>query len=488
MKLLKDILYKTGIREIYGNNTHIAIADITFDSRKVTKDSLFIAVKGTLTDGHQYIEQAIEDGAIAIICEKLPENPKEGITYCMVKDSSYALGIVASNFYDDPSSKLKLVGITGTNGKTTVATLLFELFRKMGNGVGLLSTVHIRINNQTIPATHTTPDPISLHKLLHEMVKEGCKYCFMEVSSHGVAQNRIAGLRFTGGVFTNITHDHLDYHKTFDDYILAKKKFFDQLDSRAFALVNKDDRHGKTMLHHTKARQHSFGLKTDADFRCKVLENELSGLLLNINGQELWVRLIGSFNAYNIVSVYGTAILLDQDAINVLSAISSLNPVEGRFQYTKSPNGITGIVDYAHTPDALKNVLQTIGAIRTGNEQVISVIGCGGDRDKAKRPEMTRIACELSNRVILTSDNPRTEDPEAILRDMQSGIEPQHYKKTLTITDRREAIKTACTLATANDIILVAGKGHEKYQEINGKRHPFDDFEILTETFQMLHK
>ncbi len=486
MKLLKDILYKVRIDELIGN-TNIAITNIVFDSRQVNKDSLFVAVRGTAVDGHEYIEKAIESGAKAIICEDVPENIQENIIYIAVKDSSEALGQIAANFYDNPSEKLKLVGVTGTNGKTTVTTLLHKLFLTMDKKAGLLSTVNIKINNKIIPATHTTPDPVTTNRILSEMIEAGCKYCFMEVSSHAMVQNRTYGLQFAGGVFTNITHDHLDYHKTFDDYILAKKKFFDNLPSSAFALVNQDDRHGFTMLHHTKANQYSFGMKTDADYKVRILENQFSGLLLQMDGHEIWTKLIGSFNAYNLVSVYAVARLLDQDKMNTLTALSTLNSVEGRFQYIKA-DGITAIVDYAHTPDALKNVLSTINDIRTGNETVIAVVGCGGDRDKTKRPVMAEIACELSTKVILTSDNPRTEDPDQIIKDMKEGVEPQHYKKVLSITDRKEAIRTACSLADEGDIILVAGKGHEKYQDINGVKHPFDDLQVLSETLQTNNK
>lgn len=486
MKLLKDILYKVRIEELIGN-TNIAITNIVFDSRQVNKDSLFVAVKGTAVDGHEYIEKAIESGAKAIICEILPESINENIIYISVKDSSEALGQIAANFYDNPSEKLKLVGVTGTNGKTTVTTLLHKLFLTMDKKAGLLSTVNIKINNKVIPATHTTPDPVTTNRLLSEMLDEGCKYCFMEVSSHAMVQNRTYGLEFKGGAFTNITHDHLDYHKTFDDYILAKKKFFDNLPASAFALVNQDDRHGFTMLHHTKAHQYSFGMKTDADYKVRILENQFSGLLLQMDSHEIWTKLIGSFNAYNLVSVYAVARLLDQDKMNTLTALSTLSSVEGRFQYIKS-DGITAIVDYAHTPDALKNVLSTINDIRTGNETVIAVVGCGGDRDKTKRPVMAEIACEMSTKVILTSDNPRTENPEQIIKDMKEGVEPQHYKKVLSITDRKEAIRTACSLADEGDIILVAGKGHEKYQDINGVKHPFDDLQVLSETLQTNNK
>lgn len=485
MKLLSDILYKVPLEEVI-NSTHMAIASVASDSRKVKKGSLFVATKGTNIDGHTFIQRAIESGAVAIVCEELPDIQENGITYVKVSNAGYSLGIMACNFYDNPSEKLKLIGVTGTNGKTTTVTLLFNLFKSLGYSVGLLSTVENKINNTSIVATHTTPDAISLNELLHTMVEHNCEYVFMEVSSHAVVQHRIAGLNFTGAVFTNITHDHLDYHKTFDEYIKAKKTFFDMLPSSAFALVNKDDRNGVIMIQNTKAKRHTYALKNIADYKCKIIENHLAGLFLNIDNLELWVKLIGTFNAYNVLAVYATAVLLKLDKTNILTALSNLNSVEGRFQYVKSPSGIIGIVDYAHTPDALKNVLETIKDIRTGNEQVITLVGCGGDRDSAKRPVMAAIACEYSNKVILTSDNPRSEDPEEILNQMQKGVNPVDVKKTLRITDRKEAIRTACTLVNAGDIILIAGKGHEKYQEIKGIKHAFDDVEILKETIKSL--
>jgi UDP-N-acetylmuramoyl-L-alanyl-D-glutamate--2,6-diaminopimelate ligase len=485
VKLLSDILYKVPLEEVI-NSTHMAIASVASDSRKVKKGSLFVATKGTNIDGHTFIQRAIESGAVAIVCEELPDIQENGITYVKVSNAGYSLGIMACNFYDNPSEKLKLIGVTGTNGKTTTVTLLFNLFKSLGYSVGLLSTVENKINNTSIVATHTTPDAISLNELLHTMVEHNCEYVFMEVSSHAVVQHRIAGLNFTGAVFTNITHDHLDYHKTFDEYIKAKKTFFDMLPSSAFALVNKDDRNGVIMIQNTKAKRHTYALKNIADYKCKIIENHLAGLFLNIDNLELWVKLIGTFNAYNVLAVYATAVLLKLDKTNILTALSNLNSVEGRFQYVKSPSGIIGIVDYAHTPDALKNVLETIKDIRTGNEQVITLVGCGGDRDSAKRPVMAAIACEYSNKVILTSDNPRSEDPEEILNQMQKGVNPVDVKKTLRITDRKEAIRTACTLVNAGDIILIAGKGHEKYQEIKGIKHAFDDVEILKETIKSL--
>jgi len=485
LKLLSDILYKARIEEVFGS-THVAISSVTFDSRKVKKDTLFVATRGTATDGHKFIETAIEAGAAAIICEETPQVMRENITYVKVTDSTQALGFAACNYYDNPSQKIKLIGVTGTNGKTTTVTLLYNLFRTLGYHVGLLSTVENKIDNTVIPASHTTPDALSLNELLHAMVEQGCEYAFMEVSSHAVVQNRIAGIQFAGAVFSNITHDHLDYHKTFDEYIKAKKKFFDNLPDSAFALTNKDDKNGMVMLQNTKAKKYSYSLLNVADFKCKILENHLNGLLLNINNHELWVKLIGTFNAYNVTAVYAVASLLKQDHVNILTTLSNLNSVEGRFQYVKSSGGVIGIFVYSYPPDALKNGLETIKDIRTGNEQVITLVGCGGDRDSAKRPVMANIACQYSNKVILTSDNPRTEDPEEILNQMQKGVDIIDAKKTLRISDRKEAIKTALTLAKKGDIILIAGKGHEKYQEIKGVKHHFDDMEILKENIKTL--
>ncbi len=487
MKILKDILYKAGIEDVIGS-TNIAIENITFDSRKVEKFSLFVAVNGVSVDGHKFVEQAVEQGAEAVICEELPQELNPKITYIKVKDSRQALGVIASNFYDNPSEKITVVGVTGTNGKTTVATLLFHLFKKMGYKTGLLSTVENRINDEVIPSTHTTPDAIQLNKLLADMVRQGVSHCFTEVSSHAIDQARIAGVHFDLAIFTNITHDHLDYHKTFNEYIKAKKKFFDRLDEDAKALINLDDKHAEVMVQNTKAQVFTYAMKTLADFHVKILENHFEGMLLSIDGQEVWTKLIGDFNAYNIVSVYAVAVLLGKDKMEVLTNISLLQPVEGRFQYFKTENNIAAIVDYAHTPDALRNVLETIKKIRTGNEQVITVVGCGGDRDKEKRPAMAKIASEYSDKVILTSDNPRSENPEVIIDQMRTGVEPQHYKKVLSIVNRREAIKTASALAGEGDIILVVGKGHEKYQEIKGEKFPFDDFEELKNALNILHK
>jgi UDP-N-acetylmuramoyl-L-alanyl-D-glutamate--2,6-diaminopimelate ligase len=485
MKKLRDILYKVALTELVGT-TDISVSDIQFDSRKVMGGNLFVAVKGTQTDGHKYIDQCIDKGAIAIICEQIPETHRPGITYLCVKNAAEALGIIASNFYDQPSARIKLVGITGTNGKTTTATLLFNMFRKLGYKVGLISTVRNQINDEVIPSTHTTPDALELNRILAKMVAVGCSHCFMEVSSHAVVQHRITGISFTGAVFTNITHDHLDFHKTFDEYIKAKKKFFDDLPASAFALVNKDDAHGMVMLQNTKAKKRTFALKSSADYKCKIMENTLTGLVLTLDGREIWTKLIGAFNAYNLLGIYATAIMLGETKDDVMQILSSLDAVEGRFQYTKAPNGTIGIVDYAHTPDALENVLATINEVRTPNEKIITVVGCGGDRDRTKRPVMAGIACEKSDKVIITSDNPRTEVPEEIIHEMEKGINPVHKKKAISIVDRREAIKTACHMANKGDIILLAGKGHEKYQEIKGVKYPFDDMEILSENLNQL--
>ena len=483
MKLLKEILYKTHIEQVSGS-TSVNISDIAFDSRKVSEWTLFVAVRGTLTDGHEFISKAIDKGAIAIICEEMPENLIPTITYVKVKDSSHALAIVCNNFYEDPSSKVKLIGVTGTNGKTTSVTLLHSLFTQLGFKCGMLSTVKNLIGSEVVTATHTTPDPLQLNQLLSRMVEEECEYCFMEVSSHAVVQKRIEGLHFHGGVFTNITRDHLDYHKTFDEYIKAKKGFFDRLPENAFALINADDKNSQIMVQNTKATVRTFAQKNVADFKVKILENNFSGLLLNIDGNDVLCSLIGSFNASNLLGAYAVAMMCNQDKIEVLTALSSLKAPEGRFECLQSENNVTGIVDYAHTPDALENVLNTINNIRTGNETIITIIGCGGDRDAGKRPQMAEIACELSDKVILTSDNPRSENPDTIIKDMQAGVPPQFYRKSLSITDRKEAIRTAVALAKPGDIILLAGKGHEKYQEIDGVRYPFDDKEILSETFQ----
>jgi UDP-N-acetylmuramoyl-L-alanyl-D-glutamate--2,6-diaminopimelate ligase len=482
---LQDILYGVTIQMLVGV-TNREVAALEFDSRKVQPETVFFAIKGTLTDGHQYIGQTIAAGASVIVCEDMPEVQSPEVTYIQVENANVALGIMAANFYGNPSSKLKLVGITGTNGKTTIATLLFKLFTELGYSVGLISTVENQIKETVIPSTHTTPNPVALNLLLKQMVDAGCVYCFMEVSSHAVVQHRIEGLHFAGAVFSNITHDHLDFHKTFDNYIKAKKAFFDALPKTAFALTNADDKNGMVMLQNTKATKKSYALKQMADFKAKIIENSFSGLNLEIDQLEVYFKLVGSFNAYNLLAVYGTAILLGEDKMQVLTVLSELSGAEGRFDYVANNQKIIGIVDYAHTPDAVQNVLSTIANIRKGTEQVITVIGCGGDRDTTKRPVMAQVACDWSDKVILTSDNPRTEDPNAILRDMEAGVSPSNKRKTLTITDRKEAIKTACHLAKPGDIILVAGKGHEKYQEISGVRYHFDDKEILTEQLNLI--
>ncbi|SHL82333.1 UDP-N-acetylmuramoyl-L-alanyl-D-glutamate--2,6-diaminopimelate ligase [Flavobacterium xinjiangense] len=487
MSILKDILYKVAIEAVKGS-TDIAIDKMDFDSRKIEKDDVFIAIRGSISDGHDYIEKAIEQGAVAIVCDTFPETITKGITYVQVKDTNSALAFMAANYFGDPSEKLKLVGITGTNGKTTIASLLYQLFKKAGFKVGLLSTVKILVDEQEYKATHTTPDSITINHYLKEMVENGVEYCFMEVSSHGIHQKRTEALHFVGGIFTNLSHDHLDYHPTFAEYRDVKKSFFDNLPKSAFALVNIDDKNGPVMLQNTVAKKLTYALKSYADYKAQILENQLSGLLLKINGNEVWVKLIGTFNAYNLLAIYGTAVQLGMESLEVLRLLSDLESVSGRFQFIVSASNITAIVDYAHTPDALENVLKTINDIRTKNEQLITVVGCGGNRDKTKRPIMAGIASELSDKAIFTSDNPRNEDPEVIIAEMEQGVAPQNYKKTLTITDRKQAIKTACQLAQPNDIILIAGKGHETYQEINGVRHDFDDMKIVKEILEQLHK
>lgn len=483
MKQLKDILYKCSILRFAGNND-IPVSQISFDSRNVTKDSVFVAVKGTVTDGHKYIDQVVSKGVAAVVCEQLPENIDKDVCYVVVKDSSETLGYMACNFYDNPSEKLNLIGITGTNGKTTTATLLYELYREAGYFTGLISTVKNCINEKCFPSTHTTPDPLQLNALLAEMVESGCEYCFMEVSSHAIAQNRITGLVYKGGIFSNLTHDHLDFHKTFDAYLQAKKRFFDKLPSGAFALVNTDDKNGKVMVQNTKAKVYTMAVKKQSDFHCKILENQFDGLMLHMNGKEVWCHLVGTFNAYNLLAIYGTSRLLGMEEQDALVALSKLQPVDGRFEYFKSPSGVIGIVDYAHTPDALKNVIDTVNAIRSGNGRLITVVGAGGDRDRTKRPLMAKIAVEGSDIAILTSDNPRSEDPEAILNEMNEGVSIDKKRKSLIITDRRQAIRTAYTMANPEDVILIAGKGHETYQEIKGIRHHFDDREELKECFK----
>ncbi len=484
MKKLQDILYRAEITEIVGS-TNKDITSIEFDSRKIVSGSLFIALEGTQVDGHDFIPKAIELGASAIICTKLPEIKIKEITYCIVNDSAKSLGFIAANFFNNPSEKIKVIGVTGTNGKTTIATLLFQLFMDLGYGVGLISTIQNVINNTIIPSTHTTPDSISINKLLVNMINEGCDYAFMEVSSHAVSQHRIAGINFTGGLFTNITHDHLDYHGTFKDYIKAKKSFFDNLPSNSFALTNADEKNGSVMLQNTKAKKYNYAIKNMADFKCKIIENSLEGMMLKIDNNEVYSLLLGNFNAYNILSVYATAMLLNQNKDEILVSISKLKGAEGRFDIIRSDNGITTVVDYAHTPDALENILTTINSIRSHNEELITVIGAGGNRDKSKRPLMAKIASLLSNKVILTSDNPRNEDPQQILEEMKSGIDPASKGKTMVISDRKEAITTAINIARSGDMILVAGKGHEKYQEINGIKHPFDDKKIIIELMEL---
>jgi UDP-N-acetylmuramoyl-L-alanyl-D-glutamate--2,6-diaminopimelate ligase len=485
MKYLSEILEGLAFTELQGS-ADTEITAVVFDSRKVVPGSLFVAVKGTVTDGHDYIDKAIKDGAVVVICEDLPAHTAAEVDFLMVANSAIALGIVTANFYDNPSSKLKLVGVTGTNGKTTIATLLYQLFRDLGYKCGLLSTVENQVNGEVIASTHTTPDPVELNKLLDEMVAKGCDYCFMEVSSHAVAQHRIAGLTFAGGIFSNLTHDHLDYHKTFAEYLKAKKAFFDGLPKNAFALTNVDDKNGSVMLQNTVAYKKSYGLKNMADYKARILENQFGGLLLQIDNEDVWFKMVGTFNAYNLLSVYAAAMLLEQDKAKVLTILSKLRGAEGRFEYIVAASKIIGIVDYAHTPDAVQNVLSTIHDIRKGNEKVITVIGCGGDRDKAKRPIMAKVASEWSDKVILTSDNPRSEDPAQIIKDMEVGIDAAFKRHTLSITDRHEAIKTACHLARPGDIILLAGKGHEKYQEIRGVKNHFDDMEELEEQFKIM--
>tara|TARA_R110002050_G_scaffold162939_2_gene292880 strand:- start:26008 stop:27471 length:1464 start_codon:yes stop_codon:yes gene_type:complete len=479
MKLLKDILYRSRIKEVIGT-TNLAIERVCFDSREVKQFSVFVAVSGTTVNGHKFIEKAIELGAIAIVCESFPEKMHEHISYVKVSDSAESLGYIASNFYDVPSEKLKVIGITGTNGKTSIVTMLFELFTNLGYNCGLLSTVVNRIGSKEIKSTHTTSDAVKVNQMLSEMVADGCDFCFMEVSSHALEQHRVEGIHFSQAVFTNITHDHLDYHLTFNNYISAKKKLFDSLGSDSVAVINKDDRHWMDMVKNSSAKVRTFSVRAMADFKAKIIENQFDGLQLNINGHDVWTQLIGAFNASNLLALYGVAISAGEDEMEVLTQISKLKPAPGRFQQIKSGNGLIGIVDYAHTPDALSNVLDTISKIRTGNEKVITVVGCGGDRDKTKRPKMAQIATQMSDQAIITSDNPRTEDPQLIINDMLNGLSPNEKRKSLSILNREEAIKTAAALAKPGDIILVAGKGHETYQDIQGVKHHFDDVEILT--------
>lgn len=487
MKILKDILYKVSVNAVYGD-TNVKVAQVDFDSRKVVKDSLFVAQKGTSVDGHLYIDKAISLGATTIICEELPIRLEANITFIQVEDSSKTLAIIASNFYDNPSSKLKLIGVTGTNGKTTVASLLYQLLKKSGYKTGLLSTVQILVDTTVFNATHTTPDSVTINYYLHQMVLLGVDYCFMEVSSHGIHQKRTEGLEFAGGIFTNLSHDHLDYHVSFASYRDVKKSFFDSLPKTAFALTNLDDKNGNIMLQNTKARKRTYALKTLADYKAKIIEKSFSGTLISINDTEFWTKLIGNFNAYNLAAIIGVAYELGLEKLEILTIISQLESVSGRFEHLVSDNGVIAIVDYAHTPDALRNVLQTINNIRTNNEKLITVIGCGGDRDKTKRPKMAHIASQLSTQAIFTSDNPRTENPDTILEEMEEGVSAENLKKIITISDRRQAIKTACKFSEAGDILLIAGKGHENYQEISGERFHFDDLVEVKKYFNLLKK
>ncbi|MEQ3661401.1 MAG: UDP-N-acetylmuramoyl-L-alanyl-D-glutamate--2,6-diaminopimelate ligase [Flavobacterium sp.] len=487
MKILKDILYKVSIEAVKGA-TDVAVNKITFDSRTVELNDVFVAIKGTHSNGHNYIEKALNLGASVIICEEFPSVIVNGVTYVQVNNTNEALAFLAANFHENPSQKIKLVGVTGTNGKTTIASLLYQMFKKAGYKVGLLSTVKIMVDETEYKATHTTPDSLTINRFLDEMVEIGCEFCFMEVSSHGIHQKRTEGLNFTGGIFTNLSHDHLDYHSSFAEYRDVKKLFFDQLPKSAFAITNIDDKNGAIMLQNTKAKKVSYALKSYADYKAQILENQFTGLLLKVNNNEVWSKLIGSFNAYNLLAIFATAIELGVEEQEALRLLSTLESVSGRFQYIISKGKVTAIVDYAHTPDALENVLNTIENIRTKNEQLITIVGCGGDRDKTKRPVMAQIASSLSDKVIFTSDNPRTENPETIIEEMEKGVEPQNFKKTMSISDRKQAIKTACQLANENDIILIAGKGHETYQEINGVRHEFDDMFIVREMLNQLNK
>jgi UDP-N-acetylmuramoyl-L-alanyl-D-glutamate--2,6-diaminopimelate ligase len=487
VKALKNILYKVSIESVIGS-TDRSIAALHYDSRRVEAGTIFVAIKGGVFDGHAFISKAIELGATVIVCQELPEKIVDTITYIKVDDSQKSLAIMASNYYENPSENLKLIGITGTNGKTTVSTLLYELFKNAGYKVGLISTVKIRVDTKAYPTTHTTPDSLVINKHLSQMNSEGVEFCFMEVSSHGIHQSRTEGLLFAGGVFTNLSHDHLDYHATFSEYRDVKKSFFDQLPSSAFALVNGDDKNGSVMVQNTKAKRYTYALKSYANYRAQILENQFRGLLLKVNDHEVWVKLIGNFNAYNLTAIYGTAELLGLETSETLRLMSALDNVNGRFEYFISKSNITTIIDYAHTPDALKNVLETINTIRTKNETLITVVGCGGDRDTTKRPKMAHIASALSTKVIFTSDNPRSESPDQIIAEMEVGVAPQNFKKTLSITDRKQAIKTACQLAQPNDIILVAGKGHETYQEIKGVKSAFNDYKITEDFLTQLQK
>jgi UDP-N-acetylmuramoyl-L-alanyl-D-glutamate--2,6-diaminopimelate ligase len=486
VKTINTLIQQIKVKQVIGE-TAASVLHLSYDSRSIEKGTLFFAVKGTQVDGHSFIPAVIEKGVSAIVCEILPETLVPTVTYIQVENTSNAMAFIAAAFYNYPSQQLKLTAITGTNGKTTVATLLFKLFRSFGYKVGLLSTVQNQIDDEIIPATHTTPDSLRINELLKTMVDQGCEYCFMEASSHAIDQDRIAGLHFAGTVFNNISHDHLDYHKIFDNYIKAKKKLFDEVNEDAFALTNKDDKNGMVMLQNTKATRYTYSLKSMADFKAKIIESDFNGMLINMDGEEAWFRLVGNFNAYNLLAVYGAAFLLGKPKHEIITHLSNIEAVKGRFEYVRSTNGVIAVIDYAHTPDALENVLHTINQIRSNNEQLITVVGCGGNRDTTKRPVMADVATELSTKVIFTSDNPRNEDPEAILDEMQKGVKPLHYKKTLRISDRKEAIKTAVSLSQKGDIILIAGKGHENYQEIKGVKHHFDDKETVTEIFNLMN-
>ncbi|WP_110367483.1 UDP-N-acetylmuramoyl-L-alanyl-D-glutamate--2,6-diaminopimelate ligase [Chryseobacterium sp. CBTAP 102] len=485
--IITELVNRIPVMEIHGDNNR-EVTELVIDSRKVTENALYIAMRGTVVDGHSFIASAIEKGAAAIVCEEFPETLVENVTYIQVKDSSKTLGHLASNFYGNPSQKLKLIGVTGTNGKTSVSTLLFDVFKNLGYPAALLSTVEIRIGEEVIPATHTTPDVITINRILAEAVEKGCEFAFMEVSSHGIAQNRIEGLHFKIAGFTNLTHDHLDYHKTFEEYLKTKKRFFDQLEDTAIAITNVDDKNGNVMLQNTKAKKKSYALKTMADYHGKLLEVDFNGMLLNFNGKEFWTTLTGKFNVYNLLLVFGIAAELGFQQDEILQAISQLKRVSGRFETFKSDGGIFFIVDYAHTPDALENILDSINDIRTKNERLITVFGCGGDRDHSKRPEMGNIATKKSTLAIITSDNPRTEDPAQIIKEIEAGVEPQNFSKYTSIPDRKEAIKMAIKFAEPKDIVLVAGKGHETYQEINGVKHHFDDKEVINELWKLMSK
>lgn len=485
--IITELVNRIPVLEIHGDNSR-EVTELVIDSRKVTEGSLYVAMRGTVVDGHSFIASAIEKGAAAVVCEELPQTLAENVAYILVKDSSKALGHLASNFYGNPSQKLKLIGVTGTNGKTSVSTLLFDVFKNLGYPAALLSTVEIRIGEEIIPATHTTPDVITINRILAEAVEKGCEFAFMEVSSHGIAQNRIEGLHFKIAGFTNLTHDHLDYHKTFEEYLKTKKRFFDELEDTAIAITNVDDKNGNVMLQNTKAKKKSYALKTMADYHGKLLEVDFNGMLLNFNGKEFWTTLTGKFNVYNLLLVFGIAAELGFEQDEILQAISRLKRVSGRFETFKSDGGIFFIVDYAHTPDALENILDSINDIRTKNERLITVFGCGGDRDHSKRPEMGNIATKKSTLAIITSDNPRTEDPAQIIKEIEAGVEPQNFSKYTSIPDRKEAIKMAIKFAEPKDIVLVAGKGHETYQEINGVKHHFDDKEIINELWKLMSK